>query len=366
MSRRAKKNLRIALAVFGVAILVLINIVFSMIISVIGNITYLSEEDLEIPEDLDSIVLDDEYEEDNGEASSSDLSDDYMQEIDKEITGVSVDENNLRYEKGVKNILILGIDSRSIKSTKSRSDVMIILTINENTKKIVMSSIMRDIYVNIPGRTKNAKINAACAYGGAALAVKTVESNFGIKIDNFMLVNFYSFMDIVDALGGVDVEINKSEMKYINGYIAEINKKMGHGEKHGQMYMTGSNVHLTGKQAMGYVRVRYSGNADYERTERQREVLEQLIKKARTANYSKLVNILESVTGNIATDMTSSEILGHAANASKYLNYEISQFRIPLDGTQKGATYAGASVLVIDFEKNREALYDAVFGSAEK
>ncbi len=364
MSEKSKKIIKISLVSFGCIVVAALIILISLVWSVMDNITYLKGNDLSIPEDLDSIVLDDESGTDADIVSGADqIDDELMMEIDSEVSGVKVDENNLRYEKGVKNILILGIDSRSVKSTKSRSDVMIILTINDNTKKIVMSSIMRDTYVSIPGRSTNTKINAACAFGGAPLAVKTVESAFGIKIDNFVVVNFYSFMDIVDALGGVDVEINSSEKKYINMYIREINRKNKLPLEQGQLTKTGSSVHLTGKQAMGYVRVRYSGNGDYERTERQREVLEQMITKARNANYGDLINILDSVTENTATDMSSMELIGYAANAGKYLNYDIEQLRIPINGTYKGGTYKGAWVLRIDFNKNRDALYEAVFSS---
>lgn len=366
MSDKNKKILKISLISFGCVVAVALIIVISVVWSFMDNITYMKGDDLKIPDNLDSIVLDDESGTDADILSGADqIDDELMQEIDSEVSDVKVDENNLRNEKGVKNILVLGIDSRKVSSTKSRSDVMIILTINENTKKLVMSSIMRDTYVSIPGKSTNTKINAACAYGGAPLAVKTVESTFGIKIDNFIVVNFYSFMDIVDALGGVDVEINNSEKKYVNMYIREINRKNGLSLENGQLTKTGKSVHLTGKQAMGYVRVRYSGNGDYERTERQREVMEQIIKKARTAKYGELIDILDSVTENIATDMTSMELIGYAANAGKYLNYDIEQLRIPVNGTYKGGIYKGAWVLRIDFKKNRDALYKAVFGSAE-
>ncbi len=364
MNEKNKKILKICLASLGILIIVVIIVAISAIWSVMDNITYLKGDDLAIPDNLDSIVIDEESETDIVSGADQ-IDDELMQEIDNEVEGVKVDENNLRYEKNVKNILILGIDSRKINSTKSRSDVMIILTVNQNTNKIVMSSIMRDTYVHIPGKSSNTKINAACAYGGGSLAVKTVESSFGIKIDNFIIFNFYSFMDIVDALGGVDVDITKAEKKYVNMYISSINKRMGLSKNHGLLNKTGSNVHLTGKQAMGYVRVRYAGNADYERTERQREVMEQMIKKARTADYGKLMNILDSVSENIATDMSSMELLGYAANATKYLNYDIEQLRIPINGSYKGGVYKGAWVLRIDFEKNRKALYNAVFGSTE-
>ncbi len=340
-----------------VVLLIIVGIVLGYASCILGKIDYMSDEELAIPDNLDSIVL-----EDDDVTSASDTIDDTQKEqIDTGIKESVVGDDGLRYEDGVTNILVLGMDARRVTSNRSRSDVIIIVSINENSKKIVLSSIMRDTYVSIPGRSGNDKINAASAYGGPALTVDTVEGAFGIKIDHFVVVNFYSFMDIVDALGGVTVEINSGEKKVLNTYIEEINRVNGLPLGDGKLNTTGDAVHLTGKQAMGYVRIRYSGNGDYERTERQREVLEQLIQKARQADYSTLISLVDDVASNVSTDYSMSEITSLAMNATKYIDYDISQIRIPADGTFWSGIYKGVWILDINFEENREMLYKAIF-----
>lgn len=352
-----KKKLIIAGVSVLAVLLLLVSIVVGAVSCIFGKIDFMSGDDLVIPDGLDSIVLSDT----DVTSASDTLDDSQMQEMDASVKESVIDADGLRYEEGVTNILVLGVDARSAATKRSRSDVIIILSINENSKKIVLSSIMRDTYVAIPGRTGNDKINAASAYGGPALTVETVEGAFGIKIDHFVLVNFYSFMDIVDALGGVEVEINKSERDVLNDYVEEINRVNGHAPDNGKLYTTGDSVLLTGKQAMGYVRNRYSGNGDYERTARQREVLEKVIVKARQANYSTLLSIVDKVASNVSTDYSMTEITKLAMNAANYTDYDISQVRVPVEGSYWGGIYKGIWILDIDFEANRQALYEAIF-----
>lgn len=352
-----KKKLIIAGVSVLAVLLLLVSIVVGAVSCIFGKIDFMSGDDLVIPDELDSIVLSDT----DVTSASDTLDDSQMQEMDASVKESVIDADGLRYEEGVTNILVLGVDARSAATKRSRSDVIIILSINENSKKIVLSSIMRDTYVAIPGRTGNDKINAASAYGGPALTVETVEGAFGIKIDHFVLVNFYSFMDIVDALGGVEVEINKSERDVLNDYVEEINRVNGLAPDNGKLYTTGDSVLLTGKQAMGYVRNRYSGNGDYERTARQREVLEKVIVKARQANYSTLLSIVDKVASNVSTDYSMTEITKLAMNAANYTDYDISQVRVPVEGSYWGGIYKGIWILDIDFEANRQALYEAIF-----
>lgn len=356
-------NKKIVFGIVSVILLMVVIVIGSLIgqaCSILGKIDYLDENELAIPENLDSIEI--EAEQDIIESGSDILDESQMAEIDANNQSILVGEDGLKSKDGVTNILVLGVDSRSKKNLKSRSDVIIIATINENTNEITLSSIMRDIYVAIPGRSSSDKINAACAYGGPALAVKTVEQNFGIKIDNFVVFNFYSFMDIVDALGGITVDISSGEKKWINTYIEEINRKQGWSINSGKLNKTGKNITLTGKQAMGYVRVRYAGNGDYERTERQREALEQLIKKAIESDYDTLMDVVDSVASNMSTDMTSSEIIKYVSNAAKFIGYDIKQSRIPVNGSYKGGNYKGQWVLRIDFDQNKNVLHEAIFG----
>ena len=358
--RSAKRSTKIIVAVLAV-LLICAAVAIGAVSCIFGKIDFVSDKEMVIPEDVDSIVL--EPEEGEIVSESDTLDDEQMDAINENIAVSQVDDDGLRYEDGVTNILVLGTDGRRETEGHTRSDVIIIMSINDNSKKITLSSIMRDTYVAIPGRRGNDKINAAHAYGGPALAVETVQKAFGIKIDKFVRVNFYSFMDVVDALGGVQLDINSGEKRMMNVYIRQINKVNHLDENDGLINETGENITVTGKQAMGYVRVRYVGDGDYERTLRQRRVLEQIIKKAREADYLTLLNIVDKVAENVSTDYSAAEITKLAMNAGDYRDYEISQLRIPVEGSYWGGIYHGIWILDIDFEKNRQALYDAVFDS---
>lgn len=345
-----------------IILFLLINAAALALNGIFGKINFVRQGQVVLSDDLDSIVLEEEPEDRDVVSGADIISDDEMAAIDSSVKTSRVDESGLRYEEGVKNILILGTDGRAASTTRARSDAIIIMSINENTKKIILSSIMRDTYVAIPGRTDNEKITHAHAYGGPELTVKTVEGAFGIKIDNYASVNFYSFIDIVDAFGGVDVDVTESVRTYMNNYIRDMNPRLGCAPEDGILLYSGENIHLSGKQALGYVRVRYTGGGDYMRTERQRVVFEKVIDKARQSNYLKLMNVLNIVASNLTTDYSENEILKLAMKASDYKDYEIVQFRIPIEDTYIGGMYHGRWVLRIDFEKNRQALYETVFG----
>lgn len=366
----SKKTLKYSLIAFSFLILFLLNIASTSVFTILNKIDRDPNMNALIPDNLDAIELEyDPYEQVSG---SDTFSADDMQALDNELNqnGALISQT-LKSESGVTNILVLGIDARTINmnSIKSRSDVIIVLSINDNTKSISMTSIMRDCYVDIPGREKNNKINAACRFGGPALAAKTVENTFGIKIDHYVIVNFYAFMDVVDTLGGITADISSNEKNTINKYIREVNSHLGLDPNAGSLTQTGEGLTLTGKQAMGYVRDRYDFNAtssenyDFGRTARQREVLTQLIDKARNTDYQTLIGIVDSVADNMATDMSNMDIFALAAGAANYRSYSLSQFRIPANQTYVNGVYEGQSVLrITDLEANRKLLREAIYG----
>lgn len=355
----AKKKLRNTVLAI-VAVLAILGIGGAIAVDrVLGKIDFVDKEQLIVPEDISEVVLDDV----EVVSDADTITDEQAEEMDKEISAAVVGEDGLISQEGVTNVLILGIDTRQNHHiSKTRSDVMIILSINENTKQIVMSSLMRDIYVSIPGRRYPEKLTHAHAYGGPQLTKDTIEGAFGIKIDHFVSVNFYAFMDVVDALGGIEMDISESERKIMNRYVAQINRLNGMNEDDGKLWDSGENIRLTGKQALGYVRNRYSGNGDYERTQRQRRVLGKIIEKAKTASAGQLLDLVDAATGNMSTDYSKMEIMALAADAINYKDYEIVQTRIPVEGTFTTGIKNGIWRMDINFKKNREALYKAIFG----
>jgi len=258
------------------------------------------------------------------------------------------------------NILLIGIDSRQ-NDNRGRSDSMMVVSVNKKSKKITVTSIMRDTYVHIPGH-KNNRINAAFALGGADLLMETVNINFKIKIDRYAYINFFSFIDIVNSVGGVTLDVSQKEIPVINKYVKELNKLTGKPEKT-DFLTTPGKLQLNGKQALGYARNRYVGNSDFERTARQRRVFEQIFQKAKKLSIPKLNDLLNEILPDVTTNMPESEIFSYILGAPGYLKYDLEQFRIPLDKAYKGLRVRGMAVLTIEFEKNVKALQDKIYGA---
>lgn len=275
---------------------------------------------------------------------------------------LSEDAMELPYDsEDVYNILLIGTDARYT-GENSRSDTMIIVSINRETKKVIMTSIMRDIYCTIPG-VGNTRINHAHAYGGVSLLLDTIEYNFGIHIDDYVTINFYGFMDAVDAIGGIPMEVSEGEIKWMNFYIDELNTLLG--EDADTDRLSGSDVGellLNGKQALAYSRVRYVGNADFERTSRQRNVLTAMMEKAKSLSLLELNDLMNTVLPCVTTNLTQGEVLSLLLHAGEYLNYEVVSGRIPIDGSWQSLNVRGMAVLGIDFAANREYWREQVYG----
>ena len=263
-------------------------------------------------------------------------------------------------EEGVKNILLIGNDSRT-EDESGRSDAMILVSISSRTNTIHMTSLLRDIYVDIPGHDGN-RLNAAYAYGGPELLMETLEENFDIEVNRYMLVNFQAFANLVDAVGGVDLEVTNEEVQYINGYLVEYNQLQGNPE--GTDYLDTSlsgTIHLNGPQALAYCRNRYIGT-DFARTERQRKVLAAAIKSAPLALVTNGGELIDGVMSNITTNLTKSELNGLMLQALAMLTYDMISGSIPLEGTYSNANIRGMAVLEVDFEANKEYIQTEIYG----
>lgn len=269
------------------------------------------------------------------------------------LPAVQTDEN-------VKNILLIGIDARG-DSNAGRSDTMIILSINDKTKTITMTSLMRDCYVAIPGRGNN-RLNAAHAYGGANLLMQTIELNFGIHIDGFARVNFVSFPQIIDNIGGVTVGVEENEIQYINRYLKEINRIFGldpNDSKYPEGQV-GAQL-LNGRQALAYSRIRYVGS-DYARTQRQREVLNAVASKLRGMGIFEIDSFLNNTLPLISTNLDRGYVNSLITSAPSLLKYTINEARIPADGMGTGVRIDGKSVISVDLVAARNYLNAVIYG----
>lgn len=259
----------------------------------------------------------------------------------------------------VTSVLLIGTDGRSL-DERGRSDTMILLSINKKTDEITLTSFMRDSYVNIPGYGWN-KLNAAYSFGGADLLMDTIEQNFSVRIDDYVSVNFMSFAAIIDSVGGIEIEVSDAEAQEINTILmAEVNEIMGDAVD-SDLLSGGGTLQLNGKQALSYARIRYIGNADFERTERQREVLTQVAGKLKSFSPSMISSVASKAVPQITTNMSTGELYLLSLKLPFILGYDISQLRVPSDGTYTGANYDCGSVLEVDFETNYNIIRDEVF-----
>jgi len=262
-------------------------------------------------------------------------------------------------ETGVTNILLFGLDSRT-ENHISRSDTIIITTIDKKNQVIKLTSLMRDMYVPIPGRNKN-RINTAYIFGGPTLAIKTVNTNFDLDIRYYVTVDFFGLERIIDQVGGITIDVKKQEIPYINSCIAELNS-LNKNTKPVPLLTEPGLQTLNGRQAVAYARIRNVGNADFERTERQRRVLVELFKKVKTLNPLKLPGLVSTILPYVETNLPKTEILSLGISVLGFKDKDIIQYRIPVDGTFTSQRINGMAVLVPDIEKNKALLHDFIYG----
>lgn len=266
-------------------------------------------------------------------------------------------------EDGVINILLIGNDSRE-NGEDGRSDAMILLSISSKTRKIYITSLLRDMYVEIPGHDGN-RLNAAYSYGGAELLMETIEKNFDISVNRYVLVNFEAFANLVDSVGGVELELTSQEIEYVNGYLVEYNMLTNRPQGTDNMDTSVSGlVHLNGPQALAYTRNRYLGT-DFGRTERQRKVLMAVIRKLPATVLTNPGELIDGLFPNLTTNLTRGECYLLSLQAGKLLTYDIEQGSIPLPGTYKDASIRGMSVLEVDFEENKKYLRENIYGQMQ-
>lgn len=265
---------------------------------------------------------------------------------------------------GVTNILLIGNDSR-LGGEDGRSDAMILVSISTGTGKVLMTSILRDIYVEIPGYGSN-RLNAAYAFGGPELLMKTIEQNFDIPVNRYILVNFEAFANVVDAVGGVDLELTPDEVIWVNAYLNEYNELRGKEFGYDYIYdLEGGVLHLNGAQALAYSRNRYIG-MDFGRTERQRKVMEEIIKKLPGTVLKDFNGFVEALCPNLTTNLTFAECYTLLLRAPFALRYERVSGSLPLEDTWWNETRDSMAVLGVDFEANKEYLKENLYYAPAK
>lgn len=255
------------------------------------------------------------------------------------------------------NILLLGTDNRYEQEGYSRTDSMIVLSVNLATKEAKMTSFMRDTWVDIPGHGHN-KLNAASVYGGPALTIETINKNFGLNIEDYALINITGMADIIDVLGGLDMDVTEAERKALNKGLFDLSSMSGME----QLQESGENVHLNGNQAVAYSRIRKI-DSDYVRTERQRYVLTKIAEKLQsTNNAATIVGVVSSLAPYVETSLDLGELMTLAYVGLQLDMSTVGQLRLPADGTFDSGNYDGVWCIKPNFKKNRSILNEFIYG----
>lgn len=284
----------------------------------------------------------------------------FTDKLDGAVTGdVAADVGRLLENAGVYNLLIVGVDSR-LNDYEGRSDAMMVLTVNNRAKKVVLTSLLRDSYVSIPGYGKD-RLNAAYEYGGISLLKKTIKENYGISIDAYATVNFNDVIEFVDDIGGIEMNVSSAEIKYINTYTASQNKELyGRTTNPDKITASAGTLRLNGMQALAYARIRYIGT-DFGRTERQRKVISASLKQLFSLPVTTQVSVMVKYMQRVKTDVTVPELLYLVLVYATLDQYETTSMALPADGTYTSKTIDGKSVLKVDLPANR-ALWRATVG----
>ena len=268
----------------------------------------------------------------------------------------SLDTNqdmNYQVQKGITNILLIGTDGRTL-NEQSRSDSIIIATIDNNTKKVKLTSIVRDTYVEIKGHG-NDKINAAFAYGGADLLMDTIQRNFNIRLDKYVIINFWGFEGLVDSIGGLDVEVKDTEVAEINKFIGETDTQKS------PPLVKGGLQHLDGQQSLAYARIRHVGNGVYERDSRQRIVLTLLVNKLKDTSFIQYPKVLSKLLPCFKTNIEPTSIINYAYTVANFKPITIDQLEMPISQLSDGRIYESSWVLLMDKKQNGIILNNFIF-----
>ncbi len=364
-AKKKKRAGRIALSIAAgmlFMIVLVVGVVFVKARDFYNSSNYVSDEDA-----MDGFVKPEDTEgENNGENYTPEVPEDPTGEIltpeeEDKIQEEHKDTMNsieILEDKDVYNVLLIGVDRRD-KGWAGNSDSMILVSLNHDKDQISMISLMRDTYVNIPGYGMR-KLNAAHANGAGPLLLKTIEQNFKIDVDRYATVDFSSLSKIIDLLGGVTLKISDEEAASANGSIAEQCDIRGLDPKK-YYFSGGGTINCNGIQAVAYARIRYVGNYDYERTERQRIVLTKMFEKFQSMSVTQIMDFIDDVLPLVTHNIPENEIWSLATKAPSILKYSLVRDRVPYDGLFR-STYANKqNVLVLDWEQTIKKLQDTLY-----
>ena len=279
-------------------------------------------------------------------------------EIEEKDVEIELDSETAEVLKGYTNIALFGLDNRDTgRYDGGNSDCIMIVSINNDTKKVKIVSVYRDTFLNVKEDTYN-KINSAYSYGGPKGAIAALNKNLNLDIVNYVAVDFQALVDAVELLGGIELTLTDQEVQIMNdNYVEEINRVTDHNSA---MLSGGGTYTVDGVQALAYCRIRYTAGADFKRTERQRYVLTQMINKAKGSGITTVGSMINSMIDEISTSYTSSGLLEMAKSVMDYELEDTHGWPFELCTGNYGSK--GDLVVPTDLETNVKELHEYLFG----
>lgn len=263
-------------------------------------------------------------------------------------------------ETGYLNMALFGLDSREGDLGKgNRSDTIMIASLNKETKEVKLVSIYRDTLLELDDGSYN-KANAAYSFGGPEGAISMINRNLDMNIEKYVSVNFNALVDVIDALGGLDIEMTADEVVHMNNYCVETSKVTGVGYTKIEPEVAGT-YHLNGVQAVSYSRIRYTAGGDFERASRQRLVLSLIAEKAQSMSLSTINKIINSVFPQVSTNFTLAEMIGYAKDFKEYTMGDTMGF--PDDNTTDMLNVVGSVVIPVSLSESVKQVHQFLFGN---
>jgi len=337
--KKKKTGLWIVLGLF-----LIIGIIIALVYIKLGSLNKTVAEFIEKP----NIILETAADLPTIVGTPADIDEDYLVPVETIVEEAIYKQ--VPIDESVYNILLLGSDVRPNEGGNGRSDSMMLVTIDRESGGIKITSFMRDTWISIPNKGWN-RINAAYAFGGIGLAVNTVNENFGLDIQNYAIIEFSGLEHIVDNLGGVEVVLTEKEITIINNF----------NPVNPLPEVAGTYV-LNGAQTLTHCRNRKTGDGDFGRTRRQREVMVSIVNKLKsTMNPIKLTNFLTETLKYVDTNVAPNTIFTLGLELLGAKENKMEQARIPFDGTWQYANKGGRSVVTINLEKNKALLHDFLY-----
>jgi LCP family protein required for cell wall assembly len=260
-------------------------------------------------------------------------------------------------EKKIENILILGVDSKENKYSFTRSDVIMILSIDFENKSFKLSSVMRDSYLNIPDVKYFDKVNHAYAFGGGLYSLRTINSNLDLDCESFITVDFEAVEEIIDDLAGVEIDVDRDELAELNSCLRGLNGIYNDNVK---LVDNIGIVNLNGRQAVAYSRIRHNNGGDSQRTQRQREVVVAIFEKFKKMSIVEINSMVDDVLPLVSMSLSEKELFDYLIKVNQYKSYDMDIYRFPQNyygSKYKGVYYAFPDSLTEEVSKLHEFIY---------